>query len=129
MDSYSIKLLMEGLEWSAFFTAIILSFYFYLRFRNKERMALVEKGVDISEIFKARNFSFKIPWLRLGILAIGIGFGIFVAYLIIVFAPPTFAGNNQQYIGIILMFSLLIFGGIGIVLGNFLEKSRDKKNG
>lgn len=129
MDSYSIKLLMEGLTWIGFFAAIILSFYFYLRFRNRERMALVEKGVDVSEILKTRDFSFKIPWLRLGILAIGIGFGIFVAYLVIVLAPPKFTGDKRQFTGLILMFSLLIFGGVGIILGNFLEKPRNKKNG
>lgn len=129
MNSYNIELIMEGLAWLGFFAAIILSFYFYLRFRNKERMALIEKGIDVSEIFKTREFSFKFPWLRLGILAIGIGFGIFVAYLVIVLVPPGFAGNNQQFIGLILMFSLLIFGGFGIILGNFLEKSRNKKNG
>jgi hypothetical protein len=129
MDSYSIELIMEGLAWLGFFAAIILSFYFYLRFRNKERMALVEKGVDVSEIFKSRDFSFKIPWLRLGMLAIGVGFGILVGYLVIVLVPQKFAGNNQQFISLILMFSLLIFGGVGIILGNFIEKSRNKKNG
>lgn len=129
MIPYATSNIMEALSWIGFFAAITFSFYFYLRFRNSERMSLIEKGIDVSEIYKKRENSFKLPWLRLGMLSIGIGCGIFVAYLVIVLAPPTFAGNNQQYISLILMFSLLIFGGLGILLGNFLEKSRNKKNG
>ncbi len=38
-----------------FFAAIILSVYFYLRARNRERLALIEKGVDVTELFKGRK--------------------------------------------------------------------------
>jgi hypothetical protein len=120
---------MPTIQWIAFFTAIFLSFYFYLRFRNKERMALIEKGVDISEIFKNRDFSFKFPWFRIGILALWIGLGVCFTYLFIVLAPPTFTGNNHVYDEIILLISLLIFGGLGIILGHILERSGRKKNG
>ena len=129
MNSYSINLITETLSWLGFFTAIILSFYFYLRFRNKERMALIEKGVDVTEIFKSRDFSFKFPWLRLGMLVLGIGSGAFVGYLFIVLAPIIFTGDNHEYEQFILIFSLLIFGGLGIIIGNFIERSRNKKNG
>ena len=129
MNSTSIHYLMEPISWLGFFAAIILSFYFYLRFRNKERMALIEKGVDVSEIFKRRDFTFKFPWLRIGILALGIGLGFFVTYLFLVLAPPRFTGNNHQYDEVIFWFSLIIFGGLGIILGHILERSGNKKNG
>jgi hypothetical protein len=92
-------------------------------------MALIEKGVDVTEIFKSRDFSFKFPWLRLGMLALGIGSGAFFGYLFIVLAPLKFRGNNHEYEEFILIFSLLIFGGLGIIIGNILERSRNKKNG
>jgi len=129
MDKYTINNILGTLTWMSFFTAVILSYYFYLRFRNRERMALIEKGVDISEIFKPREFSFKFPWLRLALLLIGIGVGILFTFLLITFGTPNLTGLRHQYDQMILVFSLLIFGGLGIILGNLFEKQRQKKNG
>ena len=122
--------IMETITGLGFFSAIILSFYFYLRFRNKERMALIEKGVDVTEIFKSRDFSFKFPWLRLGILVLGVGLGTCFAFLTILIAPQLFANykfNGAE--GFIVMFSLLIFGGLAIIIGHIIERSGKKKNG
>jgi hypothetical protein len=130
MDNYSISKILETLTWMSFFAAIILSYYFYLRFRNKERMALIEKGIDVSEIFKNREFTFKFPWLRLGILVLGIGIGILFAYLLIDLIPMPDRNPNYYYSrGIIITFSLLISGGLGIILGNVFERPGKKKNG
>lgn len=122
--------IMETLTTLGFFAAIFLSFYFYLRYRNKERMALIEKGVDVSEIFKSRDFSFKFPWLRLGILILGIGLGTCFAFLVLIKGPLDFTNHNFNGAeGFILTFSLLIFGGLAIILGHILERSGNKKNG
>lgn len=129
MDNYILERIIGGIIWLGFFTSVILSIYFYLRFRNRERMALIEKGIDIAEIFKPLDFSFRNLWFRLGLLAVGAGTGILVAFLIIVLTPETIVGFNQQRISIILMFSLLIFGGLGAVLGNYSDKFRNNKNG
>jgi hypothetical protein len=129
MDNYTLERIIGGIIWLGFFTSVILSVYFYLRFRNGERMALIEKGIDVKEIFKPRDFSFRDLWFRLGLLALGAGTGIFVAFLIITLAPQSMVGYNQQRISIILMFSLLIFGGLGAVLGNYSDKFRNNKNG
>ncbi len=130
MDSYNISNIMESLIWVSFFAAIILSYYFYLRFRNKERMALIEKGIDVLEIYKSRDITFKFPWLRLGILVLAIGLGVGFGYLFAIQPPPPF--NNQTTYNdgpIILTFSVLIFGGLGIIIGNIIERSGKKKNG
>ena len=130
MDSYIINHILQTLTWIGFFTACVLSYYFYQRFRNKERMALIDKGVDVSEIYKSRDISFKFPWLRLGILVLGIGSGILVAYLLIDQLPmPSRDQSYQQSVSIILTFSLLIFGGLGLILGNVFERIGKKKNG
>jgi len=41
---------MRALVWLGFFAAVFLGWYFYLKARNKERMALIESGKDVSEI-------------------------------------------------------------------------------
>jgi hypothetical protein len=118
------------IAWLGFFSAIVFSFYFYLRFRNRERMALIDKGVDVSEIFKAKEFTFKFPWLRLGILILGVGAGLLFAYILIDYLPmPTRDPNYFYNRDIILMSSLLIFGGLGLILGNVFERLGKKKNG
>ncbi len=129
MDNWTIRTILETLTWISFFAAIILSYYFYLRFRNKERMALIEKGVDVSEIFRPREFTFKFPWLRLALLLIGIGIGILFTYLFIAFISPNLTGSRHQFDQMILIFSLLIFGGVSIIIGNYFEGKRNKKNG
>lgn len=113
--------------WLGFFSAILLSFYFYLRFRNKERMALIEKGVDVSEIFKQRDLKFKFPWLKVGMLLLGVGFGVLVSVLVFGLVPSNFFKSNTE--PFFLISSVLIFGAIGIIIGDCLERRRDKKNG
>jgi hypothetical protein len=120
---------METLTWIGFFAAIILSYYFYLRYRNKERMALIEKGVDVSGIFKPREITFKFPWLRLALFLVGIGTGILFTYLFIAFISPNLTGPRHQFDQMIFIFSLLIFGGVSIIIGNYLEGKRNKGNG
>lgn len=117
---------MSTLTWLGFFAATFLSFFYYLNFRNKERMALIEKGVDVSEVYKRRDLSFKFPWLRLGILIFGIGVGIFFAFLFLSVAPWGHFNDDE---GFIVTFSLFTFGGLAIVIGDILERSRNKKNG
>jgi hypothetical protein len=130
MNYYTVINILNTVTALGFFTAIILSYYFYLRFRNKERIALIERGVELTEIFKSRDFSFKFPWLRLGILILGIGFGICFAYLFTIKVPTHLNPNNiRGSMQLIFMSSILIFGGLGIIIGNILERSGNKKNG
>ena len=130
MNYNTVSDITVTIAWLGFFSAIVLSFYFYIRFRNKERLALIEKGVDVSEIFKTKEFTFKFPWLRLGILILGIGTGLLVAYILIDYLPTPARDPNYSYNrDIILMSSLLIFGGLGLILGNVFERLGKKKNG
>jgi hypothetical protein len=130
MNYNAISDITVTIAWLGFFSAIVLSFYFYMRFRNKERLALIEKGVDVSEIFKTKEFTFKFPWSRFGILILGIGTGLLVAYIWIDYLPmpsrdPSYAYNRS----IILMSSVLFFGGVGLIIGNVFERLGKKKNG
>jgi O-antigen/teichoic acid export membrane protein len=130
MDNYSLaSRILAAITWIGFFTSIILSYYFYLKFKNKERLALIEKGVDIAEILKKADAPFRFPWLRLGMLVLGMGIGLFAGYLVIFFSPPPFLRTQNSSEVVIMLSSLLIFGGLGLVIGDHLERSRNKKNG
>jgi hypothetical protein len=59
--------------------------YLYLSTRNRERLALIEKGADASIFMgnnKGANSFSKILLLNLSLLLMGIGFGVFVALLL-----------------------------------------------
>lgn len=58
MEDLSIALI-----WLGFFASIVLGLYFYFSARHKERMALIEKNANVSEIFKVREFQFHFPGL------------------------------------------------------------------
>ena len=64
------------------FLAMFGIFYLYLSTRNKERLALIEKGADAT-IFRSNSKSFqKIILLNLALLLMGVGIGVFVALLL-----------------------------------------------
>ncbi len=67
------------------FGAIFGVFYLYFSTRNKERLALIEKGADASIFMKGRSHTapiWKVLLLNLALLLMGIGIGIFIATLL-----------------------------------------------
>ena len=106
---------------------------------KKERMMLIEKlpaealsNIKL-KIFKSSNGSYT-P-LRLGCLLLGVGIGLFVAY-IIVFGTWTEAysrGVDGNYMfrnlsGVIFGACVLIGGGLGLVVSYLIEIWREKQN-
>lgn len=67
----------------AFFGVIFGIFYLYISSRNKERLALIEKGADAS-IFNIgkRGSSWKVIVINLAFLLMGIGLGTFIGSII-----------------------------------------------
>lgn len=113
METFSYALI-----WLGFFASIVLGLYFYLNARHKERMALIEKNANVTEIFKARDIRF--PWLKLGMIIIGIGFGVFFS-LTAISSMSIGLPNDVVVIG-----NMLLFGGIGLVIAYFIEKPKGK---
>ncbi len=107
--------------WLGFFASIFLGWYFYIQARNKERMALIEKNVDISEIFRVRKTSFSFPWFKIGMMLTGVGLGFFLAMFI-----TYYAGMPAEIAEPILAGFLLFFGGLGIIIAYFIEKPKEK---
>lgn len=93
------------------FLAIFGVVYLYLSTRNKERLALIEKGVDAS-IFnfgKRTGSSWKVIVLNLAFLFMGIGLGVFVASLL-----ETYTTLDEDAIYPALIF---LMAGIGLYVG------------
>jgi len=102
----------------AFFALIFASLYVHLTTRNKERLALIEKGAS-PELFKTKSDegsgygSFKI-----GLFLIGIATGIVAGYYL----------NSAGMDEVAAYFSMIfLFGGIGLVVSFLLQGKFAKK--
>lgn len=77
---------MEIAVLAIIFGSIFGVFYLYFSTRNKERMALIEKGADASIFMKGRSKNaapfWKVLILNLGLLAMGIGVGILLGTIL-----------------------------------------------
>ena len=98
-----------------FVTGFALIFgLFYLR--NRENMALVEKGMNPRE-FTNRPAPYRN--LKWGLLMVGGGIGVFLAYFMSTYVLHLQDDNPVMY------FSLLgIFGGLGLISSYWIEKKQ-----
>jgi len=104
------------------FLMIFGIFYLIFTTRNRERLALIEKGVDASIFLKGRtkgSAAWKIFVVNLAFLLIGSGVGIFLALLI---ATYTTLRDGAVYPSII-----FIMAGIGLLVGFKTAKDIDKE--
>lgn len=96
----------------ALFATIFGIIYLHYSTRNKERMALIEKGADASLFNTGREGRFSFSWnkltLKIGMLAIGIALGILAGALM------TNAGMLEDDVNYSSM--IFLFGGISLVL-------------
>jgi hypothetical protein len=110
----------ELISFLAFFGTIFGIAYVFLTTRNKERLALIEKGVEAS-LFNTKGSKFSIAKfiLNIALLFIGIGIGIFLGnYLSI---------NLDMKEEVAIPSMLFVFGGLGLVVGFFITRSLEKK--
>ncbi|PKP29932.1 MAG: hypothetical protein CVT99_15340 [Bacteroidetes bacterium HGW-Bacteroidetes-16] len=100
-----------------FVIAIIFGFVYaviFLLVRKKERMALLEKGVDATQFINpVKDQSFMA--LKFGLLFIGLAIGIILGGLM---KHLTVMGEEESYFSMI-----FLFGGIGLVVNHYMEKS------
>lgn len=89
--------------------------------RNREKMAMIERGMNPGIDLKPVNRNFVLTW---GCLLIGSGLGLFLAYILdntLYFAKE----NNDNPA---LYFALIaIFGGAGLFVSYLIEKKDAKK--
>jgi uncharacterized membrane protein YesL len=84
---------------------VVLVYYFSRKAKNKERMALIEKGVDASIYLKEETtFHTVLMW---GMLMGGIGLGLLLGYILSIYTPM-----REEAIMPIMA---LLFGGLGLI--------------
>ena len=92
-----------------------LTWFFVHKSKEKERLLLIEKGTDYSDLPDRDSFNFKFPWLKLGIvitsIAVGTGIGVFIMEL----------GIDEGIVPL----SMFLFGGIGMIIAHFADKPND----
>ena len=97
--------------------SILVSLYFIHKNTIKERMKLIDKGIDISIIKRKENpFQDVLMW---GLLAGGTGLGLLIAYILL--EKKVF--TDDMILGIL----AILFGGVGLITYYFIRKPADKK--
>ncbi|NNE30754.1 MAG: hypothetical protein HKN40_00140 [Winogradskyella sp.] len=95
----------------SFFAAIFGMVYLYYSTRNKERLALIEKGADASifNLGKRTGSSWKVIVINLAFLLMGIGLGVLLANIL-----DTYSGLDGDAIYPSMIF---LMAGIGLYVG------------
>jgi hypothetical protein len=104
-----------------FFAMMFGIFYMYFNTRNRERLALIEKGADASLFHTPRtrtegtSFGKIFNVLKVGLFLIGIGVGVAIGF---------FLGQAGMHEGASYPSMIFLFGGLGLVVYYLI--SRDK---
>jgi|GEM_PF-167016 len=91
---------------------------FYLFIRRRERLTMMEKGVDAS-MFVSDTKSFNKSTLKFGMLFIGIGVGVLFGNILAV--------NSALHEEVAYFSMIFLFGGFALVANYLIEKSESKK--
>jgi hypothetical protein len=102
----------------AFFAMVFGIVYLFYTTRNKERMALIEKGADASLFNVGKEAGSSYSWnkftLKMGMLAIGIGLGIIAAAIL------AEAGVLEE--GALYPAMIFLFGGVSLVVFYLIDR-------
>jgi hypothetical protein len=99
----------------AFFLALFAILYVYWTTRTKERLALIDKGLDASVFKTDCNKYALVKW---GIFLIFTAIGVFTAHLL-----------AQVFNEVAAYFSMILFfGGVGLIVAYFVTSKMINKN-
>ncbi|MEY8848905.1 DUF6249 domain-containing protein [Psychroserpens sp. XS_ASV72] len=113
---------MEVIIVGIIFGTIFGVFYLYFSTRNKERLALIEKGADASIFIKGKQQTapiWKVLILNLALLLMGIGIGTFLASLL-----DSLTTLHKEAV---FPASIFLMAGLGLFIGFNLTKNLDKE--
>ena len=94
--------------------------FVYFTTRNKERLALIEKGADASMFNSNKKYNWKNFSLSAGMFLIGIGLGIMVGAIL---ESTTTLEEGAGY-----TLSIFFFAGLALVIYYFVARKMDSKN-
>ncbi len=98
----------------SFFLGLFAILYVYWTTRTKERLALIEKGVD-ARIFKTTPSKYNL--LKWGTFLIALSVGVITGYLL--------SKTINEVAAFFTM--ILFFGGVGLIIAHFLTSALMKK--
>lgn len=106
-----------GIIWLMLLTVSIATMIVFIRkYSNIERMAMIDKGINPADHAPRNNTS--IP-LRLSLLLIGFGLGLFAAYFL----------DQATRMDEVAYFSMLfLFGGAGLGISYLIEEKKAKES-
>jgi len=100
------------------FAGVFGIFYVFITARNKERMAMIEKGADASMFVTKRKY--VAMTLKIGMLLVGVALGILMGSLIDEYSTlPSEVGYFSM---------IFLFGGIALIANSILEKKDSTEN-
>ncbi len=102
----------------AFFLSMFGILYVYFSTRNKERLAMIEKGFDPIK-FKAKPENAGMNTLKWSLLMIGVAIGIFLGAILDEYADFP---EEAAYFSCI-----FLFGGLGLFTAYLMGKKEEKK--
>ena len=107
-----------GLVFISGFLVIFGIFYLHYSTRNKERLALIEKGADANIFVKTKRQGesapvWKIFLLNFGLLLMGIGLGIILGFSL---------RNEFHNDGAAITASIFLMSGVSLIVGFFLTR-------
>ncbi|MDR1814140.1 MAG: hypothetical protein LBR18_04755 [Tannerella sp.] len=121
----------------------IIGYFTYMVFelfaRKSERLKIIEKmGENFSPIDTSAlssQFSSLLPSfpkksftsLRFGSLLSGLGLGLLIGVFLVVYFKNCYHENSYELTSICYTASLLLFGGLGLIISYILEKKEQKK--
>ena len=116
--------LFRALIWIGLFAAVFFAYYYYLQARNRERMAMIEKGNDLSELYQPKQ-RFNFPWFKLIFTLLGCGIGGFLY-----FGMAIGLDDELKHIerGPLVLMLILLFGALGMLAGHFMDMKFRGKN-
>jgi len=116
MEFFGIVLIWLGLFAAAFF-----AWYYFLQARNKERTLLIEKGADASNFYAKKSdrkgFRFCFPWLKIGLLLVGISFGLTFGAVV----GPMLDGVD---VDTFVFGSIVMFAGLSMIVAHITDKKK-----
>ncbi|HHJ09579.1 MAG TPA: hypothetical protein ENK25_01645 [Bacteroidetes bacterium] len=101
------------------FATIFGIFYVWFITRNKERMALIEKGADASVFFSKKRPNRRSTVLGLGMFLLGIALGILIGALL---ANYTMLSEGVAYSSMV-----FFFGGLSLIVFYLIDKKQSVK--
>ena len=102
-----------------FFAMIFGIAYLGFTTRNRERMALIERGADPT-LFEARKKVNNNGTMKVGLFFLGIGLGVVVAYLV------SSGGGMDE--GAAYPSMIFIFGGLALIVSHLWERKQEKED-